>query len=309
VAHRASGGNDDLVRQYLDEIGRHPLLNAAEEVALAKTLARGRDAATRLTSGARCTAEQRRTLHADIAAGDEAKRRFIQANLRLVVSVARRYEWCGAPLLDLVQEGNVGLMRAVDKFDHTKGFKFSTYATWWIRQAIGRSLGDVSRPIRLPAHVRESFTLVDQSTARLTRQLGRVPTPDEIAGDTGLSAERVSLVRQHRGQVLSLSAHVSPDTDTELHETIAADDTDNPYEAAAAALEREALRAQLRLLEPREQAVLARRFGLDDDYEATLAEIGDEYELTRERIRQIVAKALSKLRHPSLRQRWHAPVG
>jgi RNA polymerase sigma factor (sigma-70 family) len=296
VAHRSSGGSDDLVRQYLDEIGRHPLLDAAEEVSLATTLAVGRDAAERLASSERCTAEERRRLRSSVAAGDEAKRRFIQANLRLVVSVARRYEWCGAPLLDLVQEGNVGLMRAVDKLDR-------------IRQAIGRSLGDVSRPIRLPAHVRESFTLVDQSTARLARQLGRVPTPEEIALDTGLSAERVTLVRQHRGQVLSLSAHVSPDTDTELHETIAGDDTDNPYEAAAASLEREALRAQLRLLDPREQAVLARRFGLDDDHEATLAEIGDEYELTRERIRQIEAKALSKLRHPSLRQRWHAPVG
>ncbi len=309
MATRASVGNDDLVRQYLDEIGRHPLLDAAEEVSLGATLAAARAASTRLATPEHRRPAEVRQLRASVAAGEEAKRRFIQANLRLVVSVARRYEWCGAPLLDLVQEGNVGLMRAVDKFDHTKGFKFSTYATWWIRQAIGRSLGDVSRPIRLPAHVRESFTLVDQSTARLTRQLGRVPTPVEIAADTGLSAERVSLVRQHRGQVLSLSAHVSPDTDTELHETIPADDRDNPYEVAAATLEREALRAQLQMLEPRERAVLARRFGLDDDHEATLAEIGDDYELTRERIRQIEAKALSKLRHPSLRRRWQVPVG
>jgi RNA polymerase primary sigma factor len=286
VSHRP--GNDDLVRRYLDEIGRHPLLDASEEVSLGATLAAGREAAARLDGGG-CTKSERRLLC-------------------VAISVARRYEWSGASLLDLVQEGNLGLMRAVEKFDHTRGFKFSTYATWWIRQAIGRSLGDVSRPIRLPAHVRESFTLVDQSTARLTRLLERVPTPAEIAADTGLSTERVTLVRQHRGQVLSLSAHIAADSDTELHETLATDAANGPEELTTAALEREALRAQLNLLDPREQVVLARRFGLDDDHESTLAEIGDHYELTRERIRQIEAKALSKLRHPSLRRRWHAPA-
>jgi RNA polymerase sigma factor (sigma-70 family) len=309
VAHRGSGGGDDLVRRYLDEIGAHDLLAPQDEVRLAQILADGRTAAALLDAedhdpGLAVQSPAREQLARLVRAGEEAKRAFIQANLRLVVSIARRYEWTGVPVLDLIQEGNLGLMRAVDKFDHTRGFKFSTYATWWIRQAIGRSLADVSRPIRLPTHVRDSFTLVDQSTARLAAGLGRPPNAAEIAADTGLTAERVELVRRHRGHVVSLSASVAPDADTEVGDTITDDDAETPYEAAAAALERAALRLQLQRLHTRERDVLERRFGLAGGQPATLQELGDEHGVTRERIRQIEAKALSKLRHPSLGRAW-----
>jgi len=297
----ASGTSAELLRRYLDEIGAHALLTAAEEEALGARLAAGRAAeAQRATA----TAAQRRRLDAVVADAAEARRCFIQSNLRLVVSVARRYEASGLPLLDLIQEGNLGLLRAVEKFDHTRGFKFSTYATWWIRQAIGRAIADSSRTIRVPAHVRDCYALIDQSTSRLAGQLDRPPTAAEVAADTGLTTERVELARRHRTNVLSLSVAIGNDTDTELGDTIEDPDTPAPDEMATASVEADALHAQLARLSERERIVLQLRFGLADGDGSTLAEIGERFDLTRERIRQIEARALGKLRHPSVARSW-----
>jgi RNA polymerase primary sigma factor len=303
---RAAGG--ELLRRYLDEIGAHPLLIAGDEEVLGRALEAGRDAMAELDAGGRIAPRRRAELDAVLERAADARRRFIQANLRLVVSVARRYESSGLALLDLIQEGNLGLMRAVEKFDHHRGFKFSTYATWWIRQAIGRAIADSSRTIRVPAHVRENYALIDAATERLATALDRQPTPVEIAADTGLTIERVELVQRHRSHLLSLSARLSSDSDTELADTIVDLDAAAPYEEAAAALEREALRVQLARLSERERRVLALRFGLDQPEPQTLAEIGEEFDLTRERIRQIEARALGKLRHPSVARLWtHDP--
>jgi RNA polymerase sigma factor (sigma-70 family) len=298
---RGTGAGGDLLRQYLDEIGAHPLLTAADEIALGTRLAAGKEAEAKLDLA---TGDQVAELEAIVADAAEARRRFVQANLRLVVSVARRYEVSGLPLLDLIQEGNLGLLRAVEKFDHTKGFKFSTYATWWIRQAIGRAIADSSRTIRVPAHVRDTYSLIDQSTARLAEELDRTPTAAEVAADTGLTAERVELARRHRTGLVSLSSMLGADSDTELGDTIQDLDVDAPEEKAAAALEADALRVQLARLSERERAVLSLRFGLDAEQPCTLAEIGERFDLTRERIRQIEARALGKLRHPSLKRSW-----
>ena len=298
----AAGG--ELLRRYLDEIGAHPLLTSSDEETLGRALEAGRDASAELEAGGRTGPRRRAELAALLDDAADARRRFIQANLRLVVSVARRYQSSGLALLDLIQEGNLGLMRAVEKFDHRRGFKFSTYATWWIRQAIGRAIADSSRTIRVPAHVRENYGLIDASTERLAAQLDRQPTPVEIAADTGLTTERVELVQRHRSHLLSLSARLSQDSDTELADTIVDTDALAPYEEAAAALEREALRVQLARLSERERRVLTLRFGLDRPAPQTLAEIGEEFALTRERIRQIEARALGKLRHPSVARLW-----
>jgi len=298
----AAGG--ELLRRYLDEIGAHPLLTASDEERLGRALESGRDATIELDAGGRIGPRRRAELAAMLNEAADARRCFIQANLRLVVSVARRYQSSGLALLDLIQEGNLGLMRAVEKFDHRRGFKFSTYATWWIRQAIGRAIADSSRTIRVPAHVRENYGLIDASSERLAALLDRQPTAVEIAADTGLTTERVELVQRHRSHLLSLSARLSQDSDTELADTIVDMDALAPYEEAAAALEREALRVQLGRLSERERRVLTLRFGLDRPAPQTLAEIGEEFALTRERIRQIEARALGKLRHPSVARLW-----
>ena len=305
MAPRSADGSDaDLLRRYLDEIGEHPLLTAADEVALATRIASGNAAAERLASGERVLPSERRALVREIESADAARRTFIQSNLRLVVSVARRYERSGLELLDLVQEGNLGLMKAVEKFDHTKGFKFSTYATWWIRQAIGRALADTGRTIRVPSHVRDLYSLIDQSTDKLAAELDRTPTPEEVSQHSGVSAERVALARQHRRPLVSLSQPLGEDGDAELGDTIADDLAVAPYEAAAAALERRALDVQLDRLKPRERDVLRARFGLDGP-PLTLAQIGEALELTRERVRQIEARGMGKLRHPSVSRLWN----
>jgi RNA polymerase sigma factor (sigma-70 family) len=299
-----SGGtpDGDLLRRYLDEVGAHPLLSADDERRLAAAIAAGREAEELLAGGGALTRSQRRDLQQRVADASEARRHFIQANLRLVVSVAKRYDGGTLSLLDLIQEGNVGLMRAVEKFDHTKGFKFSTYATWWIRQAIGRALAEGSRTIRVPAHIRELYGLIDLSLGRLRAALDRDPTDDEIARDTGIPVEQVALVRQHRRPLVSLSLPVSDDQ-TELSELLPDDNAVAPYEAAAAALERAALEVQLARLSEREQAVLRLHFGIGTTA-MSLSELGEKFNLTRERIRQIEAKALGKLRHPSVARLW-----
>ena len=281
VSRSNDNGGDENLRRYLAEISAHPLLTATDERSLAVALT---------------------DVDPDVAAA--ARRRFIQSNLRLVVSVARRFEGRGVALLDLIQEGNVGLMRAVDKFDHTRGFKFSTYATWWIRQAIGRAVNETSRTIRVPSHVREQYSLIDQSTQRLWDDLERQPTNEEVAVSAGIRPERVALVRQHRTPMVSLSTPVNDDGDSVVGDFIEDDESIGPFEAAAAALQRNALHAQLARLTDRERAVLSARFGLGNSRQ-TLSELGDSLHVTTERVRQIEARALGKLRHPSLTRLWN----
>jgi len=237
-------------------------------------------------------------LEAQAAAGRQAKQRFIQSNLRLVVSIAKRYQSSGLPLLDLVQEGNLGLIRAVEKFEYRKGFKFSTYATWWIRQAISRAIADKSRTIRVPVHMVETVAQVSRASTRLTRTLGREPTVDEIAAESGMSREKVQEAQRVAPDPVSLFEHVGDDN-AELVDFLEDRNAEAPFEAAAAAIQTSELRAVLRSLSDREQRVLELRFGLVGERPRTLEEVGQEFQVTRERIRQIEAKALSKLRHPS----------
>ncbi|CAB4581086.1 unannotated protein [freshwater metagenome] len=304
MAPRSGDAESELLRQYLDDIGTYPLLNADDERRLAAIIVQARVAQERLDTDPAPKGRERTELNKTVRAGDAARAEFIQCNLRLVVSVARRYEGAGLGLLDLIQEGNLGLMRAVEGFDHQKGFKFSTYATWWIRQSIGRALADSSRTIRVPSHVREVYSLIDQSTDKLAAELDRQPTVEEVAELSGVSAERVALVRQHRRPLVSLSTPLDAEGETELGEIIPDEGAVSPYEAAAAALEKRALTEQLRRLEEREEEVLRARFGIDG-VPLTLAEIGDKMGVTRERVRQIEARALGKLRHPSVSRVWH----
>jgi RNA polymerase primary sigma factor len=289
-----------MLRRYLDEIGMHALLTAADEQQLGKIIMRGKDAEVELETKSDLTAAEKRSLKREVRAGDDARDRFIKSNLRLVVSVARRYRGSGLALGDLIQEGNCGLMRAVEKFDHRKGFKFSTYATWWIRQAIGKAIADHSRTIRVPAHVRDSVSLLQIASQQLTDRLGRTPTDKEISLDSGLSVERIQLIRQHQADVLSLSAPVHDDADTELSDLVADPDAVDAVERLAAEHDRAGLLRCLERLDIREREVIIKRFGFFDDNEVTLAELGEQFQVSKERIRQIEAKALSKLRHPCI---------
>jgi RNA polymerase primary sigma factor len=291
--------SDDLIRRYLKEIGRYELLTAADEVTLGMAIEAGLAAEAELEAkGKHLSTANRRKLKVLVNDGRDAKTEFIQSNLRLVVSIAKRYQSSGLPLLDLVQEGNLGLIRAVEKFDYAKGFKFSTYATWWIRQAIGRAIADKSRTIRVPVHVVEVVAQITRASNRLTKVLGREPNIDEIAEDTGLSREKVMEAQRVAPDPVSLFERVGDD-DAELADFLEDRTAQAPFEAAATALQHNALRNVLSLLSEREQRVLELRFGLLGDRPRTLEEVGVEFRLTRERIRQIEAKALSKLRHPS----------
>jgi RNA polymerase primary sigma factor len=286
----------DLTRRYLSELGNYPLLTAEQEVELAQAIEAGRLAELELdaTKPSRSRAQ---ALRAQITAADAARRTFIQSNLRLVVSIAKRYQGTGMTLLDLIQEGNLGLMRAVEKFDHRKGFKFSTYATWWIRQAIGRGIADKGRTIRLPSHLVDTMAVLSKASATMLKQLGREPTPAELAEETGLTEERV-LVALHAGpDLVSLSVSIGED-DAELGDLVADDNADAAFDAAALSLARDDLQDLLDFLNPREREILSLRFGLAGDQPLTLDEVGRLFNVTRERIRQIEAKALTKLRHP-----------
>jgi RNA polymerase sigma factor (sigma-70 family) len=278
-------GDRDLVAQYLEELRREPLLTPAEEIELAQAIEAGTAPDADDDTLARAAA---------------ARRRFIEANLRLVVSVAKRYQSAGLPMLDLIQEGNLGLMRAVEKFDWRKGFKFSTYATWWIRQGITRAIADKSRTIRVPAHLGEALSVLARTSSHLLKTLGREPTIAELAEASGFSIDKVEDALRVEPDLVSLSAIVSEDGTSELGDLIPDLNAAPPEEAAAQALESEALRRSLERLDVREREVLCLRFGLASDGPLTLEEVGQRFDLTRERIRQIEAKALTKLRHPCL---------
>jgi RNA polymerase sigma factor (sigma-70 family) len=288
----------DLTRRYLAELGDYPLLTAADEAELAQAIADGRTAARRLAEDPALSRRERARLRAAMAAADAARETFIQSNLRLVVSIAKRYQTPGMGLLDLIQEGNLGLMRAVEKFDHRKGFKFSTYATWWIRQAIGRGIADKGRTIRLPSHLMDTLSTLSRVSAGMLKALGREPTPQELADETGIPLDKVAAALHAAPDLVSLSIAVGEDGDHELADLVADQDDETPFDAAASAIERNDLRALLEHLDERERQVIDMRFGLTNDEPLTLDEFGRRFNLTRERIRQIEAKALTKLRHP-----------
>jgi len=288
---------EDLLRRYLQEVGVHPLLTAADEQRLGASIAEGREAAEQLAGGAELTRARRRALKAAVTAGEDAREQFISSNLRLVVSIAKRYQGSGLPLLDLIQEGNLGLMRAVEKFEPARGFKFSTYATWWIRQAVSRAIADKGRTIRVPAHVGDAISAINRVTAELSRVLGREPTTEEIVLATGLEPQRIIELRAAVHDVVSLSAPLA-DGEGELADLVPDEEVEAAFAATSARLEQEALAAVLSGLSDRERMVLELRFGLTGGTPRTLEDVGREFSLTRERIRQIEAKALTKLRHP-----------
>ncbi len=293
--------DEDLVRMYLDEIGRHQLLTKDDEVRLAQTLDAAKLAAAELRQATgRMGVRRRRELEAAVAAGEVARREFINANLRLVVSLAKRYRAYGVPLLDLVQDGNLGLIRAVEKFDWRKGFKFSTYATWWIRQALQRGVLNSARVVRLPVHAADALARVQKARAELEIQLGRTPSLAEMAAAANLPIDRVLEVTRFAVEPLSLDEPLSDQGTTERGDLLADPTAVAHLETTARRWAEGDLAPLLRLLEPREQRVVAMRYGLGDR-EYSLQEVADQLGLTRERVRQIETKAINKLRHPSAR--------
>jgi RNA polymerase primary sigma factor len=291
-------GIDDPLRLYLREIGRINLLKASEETQLAQQVERGELAKRRISSDG-FILEERRTLQQWVYEGEGARQHLIQANLRLVVSIAKKYVGRGLSFLDLIQEGNIGLMRATEKFDYTKGFKFSTYATWWIRQAITRSISDQSRTIRLPVHVGETINRVKKAAHRLQQLLEREPTPEEIAEALDMPQEKVRRVLEASRQPVSLEQPIGEEGDSVLGDFIEDERTLAPIDTAAQQLMREQIDGVLARLPERERKIIQLRYGLNDGRYRTLEEVGREFGITRERIRQIESKVLKKLRHPS----------
>ena len=301
---------EDPVRMYLKEIGKVPLLSAEEEIELAKNMEAGAVAKEKIailkSREENATEEELaeikeeiKNLQKDLDAGDEAKKRLAEANLRLVVSIAKRYVGRGMLFLDLIQEGNLGLIKAVEKFDYRKGYKFSTYATWWIRQAITRAIADQARTIRIPVHMVETINKLIRVSRQLLQELGREPTPEEIAEEMDMPVDRVREILKISQEPVSLETPIGEEEDSHLGDFIQDDNVPVPADAAAFTLLKEQLVEVLSTLTDREQKVLRLRFGLDDGRARTLEEVGKEFNVTRERIRQIEAKALRKLRHPS----------
>jgi len=305
---------EDPVRMYLKEIGKVPLLSAEDEIELAKRMEAGNrvreDIEQIKKKNERATASEREKNNAKIkkistdnaeilTRSEEAKKRLSEANLRLVVSIAKRYVGRGMMFLDLIQEGNLGLIKAVEKFDYRKGYKFSTYATWWIRQAITRAIADQARTIRIPVHMVETINKLIRVQRQLLQELGREPTPEEVAKEMKMPVERVAEIQKISQEPVSLETPIGEEEDSHLGDFIQDDNVPVPAEAAAFTLLREELLKVLSTLTDREQKVLRLRFGLDDGRTRTLEEVGKEFNVTRERIRQIEAKALRKLRHPS----------
>ncbi|SFU58730.1 RNA polymerase primary sigma factor [Butyrivibrio sp. INlla21] len=293
---------EDPVRMYLKEIGKVPLLTADQEIELAKSMEAGIEASKEIAEDkekGKITAAKKKELDQIIYEGEEAKKRLAEANLRLVVSIAKRYVGRGMLFLDLIQEGNLGLIKAVEKFDFRKGFKFSTYATWWIRQAITRAIADQARTIRIPVHMVETINKLIRVSRQLLQELGREPLPEEVAKEMNMPVERVREILKISQEPVSLETPIGEEEDSHLGDFIQDDNVPVPADAAAFTLLKEQLVEVLGTLTEREQKVLRLRFGLDDGRARTLEEVGKEFNVTRERIRQIEAKALRKLRHPS----------
>jgi RNA polymerase sigma factor (sigma-70 family) len=293
------GDDQDLVHLYLTDLGRHALLSKDDEARLAKLIEAGEEARRRLRDRGGVTPGRRRALCRVVRAGDDARRRFVEANLRLVVSIARKYQASGVPLQDLIQDGNLGLMRAVAKFDWRKGFKFSTYATWWIRQSIQRGIASTAHTIRLPIQATDELLRARKTWARLEAELHRTPTLGEVAAELELSEHDVSVILRRGIDPVSLSEPLSPDSDKELAEVVADRSAASPVEAAATALLPREVAKVLAPLPAREREILTLRFGLDRGEPRTLEQVGQHFNLTRERIRQLQARAMSKLRHPA----------
>jgi len=300
AGQRGERHESDIVKVYLRNIGQYALLTKHEETRLAKLIEAGRAAASTEESAVDLTAAKRRELRRSIARGEEAHREFVHANLRLVVSIAKRYQASGVPLLDLVQEGNLGLIHAVGKFDWNKGFKFSTYATWWIRQAISRGIANTGRTIRLPAHAGDMLTRINWSRTALELKLGRRPTLQELASEAGLSREKLVEALAWRSEPLSLSESLGDERDGDFGDVVADANAVSPFDHAAGSLLAGEVNRLLAPLDEREATILRLRFGLEEGAPRTLEEVGRHFNLTRERIRQIEAKAMSKLRHPSV---------
>jgi len=296
-------GTSDLVRIYLREIGKVPLLTAHDEVELAKAIEAGLFATEMLHGGCESLGSGANCAELAMIAelGDRARSRLIEANLRLVVSIAKRYIGRGMVFLDLIQEGNLGLIRAVEKFDYTKGYKFSTYATWWIRQAITRAIADQARTIRIPVHMVETINKMARIQRQLHQDLGREPTPGEIAGEMGIGRDRVAEIQRIAQEPVSLQAPIGEE-DSDLGDFIEDADAVVPIEAAAFMMLQDQLEQVLDTLSPREQRIIQLRFGLIDGHPRTLEEVGRDFGVTRERIRQIESKTLIKLRHPGRAQ-------
>jgi RNA polymerase primary sigma factor len=299
----AAGATADPVKDYLRQIGRVPLLNAGQEVELAKRIEAGLFADQKLAEGSRnLSTETRIDLEQVAEEGRTAKNHLLEANLRLVVSLAKRYTGRGMLFLDLIQEGNLGLIRGVEKFDYTRGYKFSTYATWWIRQAITRAMADQARTIRIPAHIAEVIGKLARVRRQMLQDLGREPTPEELAVELDMTPEKVIEVQKYGREPISLHTPLGEDGDSELGDLIEDSEAIEPGEAAGFTLLQEQLHSVLGALSEREAGVVSMRFGLTDGQPKTLDEIGKVYGVTRERIRQIESTTMSKLRHPSRSQ-------
>jgi RNA polymerase sigma factor (sigma-70 family) len=290
---------EDLVRLYLEDVGLHDLLTKDDEIRLAQAIEGGLEARATLEGMKKPTPTQRRQLRRTIRAGEEAHRQFVNSNLRLVVSIAKKYQSSGLPLLDIVQEGNLGLIHAVDKFDWRKGFKFSTYATWWIRQAIQRGIANSARVIRLPVHAGDMLTALLKLRAQLEGTMGRTPTLAELANEAELPLDKVVEVLRYAVDTVSLDEPVRDDGDAELGDFVEDRNAVAPFDHAATSLLPGEIAKVLAVLDDREKTILTLRFGLDGAGERTLEEVAEHFGLTRERIRQIEARAMSKLRHPS----------
>ena len=297
---------DDPVRMYLKEIGKVALLTPEEEVSLAQAMSAGNEAAEKLAElrrqreeGAEIDPALEAALRKQYRAGETAKQKLAEANLRLVVSIAKRYVGRGMLFLDLIQEGNLGLIKAVEKFDYTKGYKFSTYATWWIRQAITRAIADQARTIRIPVHMVETINKVIRVSRQLLQELGHDPSPNEIAAEMSMPVDKVREIMKIAQEPVSLETPIGEEEDSHLGDFIPDEGASEPSEAASFTLLKEQLMDVLSTLTPREEKVLKLRFGIEDGRTRTLEEVGKEFNVTRERIRQIEAKALRKLRHPS----------
>jgi RNA polymerase sigma factor (sigma-70 family) len=296
---RAAQDGEDLVKLYLSDIGQYPLLTKADEARLAQAIELGREAAATIAETPKLTPAKRRELRKVVLQGEHAQQDFVQSNLRLVVSIAKKYQASNLPLLDLVQEGNLGLIHAVEKFDWRKGFKFSTYATWWIRQAITRGIANTGRTVRLPVHAGDTLARIQKAKSFLEYKLGRPATLDELGEEVELSHDKLVEALRFRSEPLSLSDPLREDGDAELGDIVQDVNAESPFDAAALALLGDEIGKLLSPLDEREREILRLRFGLDRGEPRTLEEVGEFFSLTRERIRQIEARAMSKLRHPS----------